>query len=210
MATKRAFGVINQKLQSIRKKKNVANEKKQTEQDVAKEVGEPDQEVEEGQATQEPATNDPTLSRRKHFTYLTLLLIAALTINRNHPSLGNIHAPVRKLSKEQGLIDAALALLVRDVEVLAGIQLTGYPQSHPKILLSASPGRVLFATVANPRLHSKSAQQNLKEVEFRNLGNDLWPMIYRVGKGGKHFEVIMQILKPKYVLSYVIIYRSHS
>ena len=165
--------------------------------------------VEEGQATQEHATNDPTLAQRKHFTYLTLLLIAALTINWKHPSLSNVHAPMHKLSKERGLIDATLAIFVRGVEVLAGIQLTVYPHDHLKILLLASPG-VLFATVANSRLNSKSAQQNLKEVEFQKLGDDLWPMIYQVGKGGKHLEAIMRILKPKYVLSYVTIHRSHS
>ena len=80
---KEVFGVLNQKFLALipgdtRKKKD----------------------VEEGQAAQEHAMNDPTLAQRKHFTYLTLLLIAALTINRNHPSLGNVHAPMCKLSKE--------------------------------------------------------------------------------------------------------------
>ena len=56
--------------------------------------------VEKGQATQEHAMNDPMLVQCKHFTYLTLLLVAALTINQKHPSLGNVHAPMHKLSKE--------------------------------------------------------------------------------------------------------------
>ena len=80
---KEVFGVLNRKFLTLipsdaRKKKD----------------------VEEGQATQEHATNDPMLAQCKHFTYLTLLLIAALTINQKHPSLSNIHAPMHKLSKK--------------------------------------------------------------------------------------------------------------
>ena len=91
---KEILGVLNQKILALipsdtRKKKDVANEEGKTEQDV-----------EEGQATQELATNDSTLAQHKNFTYFTLLLIAALTINWKHALLSNAHAPVCKLSKE--------------------------------------------------------------------------------------------------------------
>ena len=151
-------------------------------------------------------------TRREYFTYLSLLVTTAITINRTHPSLGNVQAPAPIRDKKQEVVDAALAILVRDFEVLAGVKLTGYPvnipNANPKVLLSASNlnDGVLFAACTNSRLKAPEDLSH-KDVVFEEPGESIWPAIYKTGSSGQEPEsrVVQLILKgyatyPHYML----------
>ena len=116
----------------------------------------------------------------EYFTYLSLLIATAITINQTHPSLGNVQAPAPIWDKKQEIVDAALAILVRDFEVLARVKLTGYPVNIPnanrKVLLSASNlnDGVLFAACTNSRLKAPE-DLSYKDVVFEEPSESIWP-----------------------------------